>query len=391
MTQETETIIIGGGLIGAFTAYFLAREGHPVTVLEKGFVGAQSSGANFGNLRLQGRDPYQYPLSLRAQAIWETFEETTGESFEYDRTGHLYIARNEPELAKLEHHAEIARGQGLNIEMLATKALKKRFPYLAEDTLAATFCGRDATANPRLATPAVMRVAQRFGARIIEHCETLSTLHTGSRFEVETTKGSFVSSSLVNAAGAWGGAIAARFGELVPVFSAGPPQFVTEPFPHVIQPSMQMVNGSVIFRQIPRGNVIVAGYPRTASEADGNHTFVPPGKTLAGMEALGAVVPLLRDAHVIRVWSGVEGYLPDMRPIIGPSRKQNGLFHAFACCGHGFQIAPGIGAVLSELIRTGHSDTPIEAYDIERFRNQVPDNEKFIREFDIRTAGPAAG
>ncbi|EKF43146.1 NAD(P)/FAD-dependent oxidoreductase [Nitratireductor indicus] len=390
MTQETETIIIGGGLIGAFTAYFLAREGHPVTVLEKGFVGAQSSGANFGNLRLQGRDPRQYPLSLRAQAIWEAFETIAGESFEYDRTGHLYIARNEKELAKLEHHAEIARQHGLDIEMLATAALTQRFPYLATDTLAATFCGRDATANPRLATPVVMRAALRLGARIVEHCEALSTVYTGSRFEVETAQGRFMSKTLVNAAGAWGGAIAAHFGEPVPVFSAGPPQFVTEPFPHVIRPSMQMVNGSVIFRQIPRGNVIVAGYPRTASEADGNRTFVPPGKTLAGMEALGAIVPLLRDAHVIRVWSGVEGYLPDMRPVIGPSRTQDGLFHAFACCGHGFQIAPGIGAVLGELIRTGQTNTPIDAYDIARFRDQVPDSEKFIQEFDNRAIIPAA-
>lgn len=390
MMRETETIIIGGGLIGAFTAYFLAREGCPVTVLEKGFVGAQSSGANFGNLRLQGRDPLQYPLSLRAQAIWESIEAIACESCEYDRTGHLYIARNEQDLAKLEHYAGIAREHDLYIEMLPAGTLAKRFPYLAPDTLAATFCDRDATANPRLATPLVMRAALRLGARIVEHCEALATAHTGTRFEVETTQGRFASVHLVNAAGAWGGTIAAQFGERVPLYSAGPPQFVTEPFPYLIRPSMQMVNGSVIFRQIPRGNVIVAGYPRTASEVDGNHTFVPPGKTLAGMEALGNVIPLLRGAHVIRVWSGVEGYLPDMRPIIGRSGTQSGLFHAFACCGHGFQIAPGIGAVLSELIRTGHTDTPIEAYDIERFQNQVPDSEKFIQEFDNRMANPAA-
>lgn len=381
--QKTGTIVIGGGLIGAFAAYFLARHGLAVTVLEKGYVGAQSSGANFGNLRLQGRHPRQYPLSLRAQAIWEELESLTGESCEYDRTGHLYIARQESEIAKLEHYAEVSRSFGLEIESLDARALAERFPYVDRHVVAATFSERDATANPRLATPVVMRAARRLGAEVIENCTVRAVGHTGAAFEVETpTHGLFQAEHLVNATGAWGADIAAQFGEPVPLFSAGPPQFVTEPLPYLIKPSMQLVSGSAIFRQIPRGNVIVAGYPRTASEAGNRRTLVPPQKTLAGMDNLGAVVPLLRNAHVIRVWSGVEGYLPDMLPIIGPSGTQGGLFHAFGCCGHGFQIAPGIGAVLCDLIRTGDTATPIDAFDIKRFEGDVTVDEKISREFD---------
>ena len=387
MAGKTQTVIVGGGLIGAFTAYFLARHGQAVTVLERSFVGAQSSGANFGNLRLQGRDPRQYPLSLRAQAIWEEFETLAGESIEYHRTGHLYIARQDDEVDKLEHHAQTARGHGLEIEMLGTAALAARYPYLGRDIRAATFCGRDATANPRLATRAVMRAARRLGAKVIEHCEVGSIVHKGGCFEIGTrTHGSFKADHLVNAAGAWGGEIAAWFGEKVPMFSAGPPQFVTEPLPYIVEPSMQMVDGSVIFRQIPRGNVIVAGYPRTASEAGSSRTLVPPAKTLSAMQTLGAIVPALGDAHVIRVWSGVEGYLLDMIPIIGPSSARDGLFHAFGCCGHGFQIAPGIGAVLCDLISTGSTQTPIEAFHIDRYRGDVTANEKIAREFDQSAA-----
>nr|WP_252869777.1 FAD-binding oxidoreductase [Brucella pituitosa] len=141
--------------------------------------------------------------------------------------------------------------------------------------------------------------------------------------------------------------------------------------------------GNVIFRQIPRGNVIVAGYPRTASDLKNQRTVVPPLKTIAGMRSLAEVAPVLGDAQVIRVWSGMEGYLPDMIPIIGPSTTTQGLFHAFGCCGHGFQIAPGVGAVLAEMILHGSSKTPVEDFSIHRFRDAVVAHDKIKKKSSI--------
>ncbi|MCC9620397.1 FAD-dependent oxidoreductase [Thalassospira sp. MA62] len=90
-------------------------------------------------------------------------------------------------------------------------------------------------------------------------------------------------------------------------------------------------------RQIPRGNVIFSGYPRTHSNKDGKFTYVPPAKTRHGMRALARAIPILSQVDIIRVWSGVEGYLPDMLPIIGPSQTTAGLYHAFGGSGGGFQ------------------------------------------------------
>ena len=385
--RRADVVIVGGGLIGAWTAFFLARRGRKVVLIEKGVVGAQSSGTNFGNLRLQGRFPGQYPLSLRSQALWEEIEDLIGDRCEFDPSGHLYIAFNDTEREKLEKYAAVSESHGLAIEHLGTADLARRYPWLSGKAVAATFSPRDATANPRLVTPAVARAAKTLGVEVVEQCTVTQARREAAGFVVETADGrSFGCDHLVNAAGAWAGEVAGMFGESAPLFPAGPPQFVTEPFPYFIRPSVQAVDGTVIFRQIPRGNVILAGYPRTAADPIRNRAPVPPAKTLAAMRHLTAVVPALRDCHVIRVWSGIEGYLPDMIPVIGPSMTTDGLFHAFGFCGHGFQIGPGVGLCLSEMICDGSTETPLAPFSIARFRGAVAEDEKFRREFDLPAA-----
>jgi sarcosine oxidase subunit beta len=181
---------------------------------------------------------------------------------------------------------------------------------------------------------------------------------------------------LVNTAGAWGSQVAAAFGETAPVFAAGPPQFMTEPLPYFIGPSVRAVDGRVIFRQVRRGNVVVAGYPRGASDAIANRAPVDPARILAAMHRLAEVVPRLR------VWSGIEGYLPDMLPVIGVSRTTPRLVHAFGFCGHGFQLGPGVGLTLAELIADGATSIPLSDFDIGRFAGQVVHDERLSREFD---------
>lgn len=381
--RTTDVAIIGGGLIGAWTAFFLARRGRCVTLLEKGVVGAQSSGVNFGNLRLQGRFPGQYPLSLLSQALWEEFDTLIGEDCEFEQSGHLYLAYDEEEHARLEGYAQVSESYGLAIERLGAADLRRRWPWLGERAIAATFSARDATANPRLATPAIARAAVRHGAVIHENMRVSAVDRSGGSFMLTLADGGTLScGTLVNSAGAWAREIAERFGETAPVFAAGPPQFVTEPFPYLIGPSVQAIDGSVIFRQIPRGNIILAGYPRTAADPVNNRAPVPPAKTLAAMRALARVAPILAQCHVIRVWSGIEAYLPDMIPVIGPSETTPGLFHAFGFCGHGFQIGPGVGLCLSDMIVDGSTRTPLEPFSIERFRSTTTVSEKFRKEFD---------
>jgi sarcosine oxidase subunit beta len=142
---------------------------------------------------------------------------------------------------------------------------------------------------------------------------------------------------------------------------------VTEPLPHFIDPTVALAGGAMYLRQVARGNVVFGGGDRGLALVDEIRAYVMPENTLAAMERARRLVPALASAHVIRVWSGIEGYMADDIPVIGPSRTRSGLFHAFGFCGHGFQLGPGVGAVLAELAATGRTETPIADFAIDRF------------------------
>ena len=191
--------------------------------------------------------------------------------------------------------------------------------------------------------------------------------HDGTRFHLRTESGIEVNAAtLVNVAGAWGQEIAARFGESVPEDVVAPNMCVTEPVPYFMVPNFGVCGGGFYVRQIPRGNVIFGGghghadrerlraYPVAASSLDSSRQTI-------------ALVPRLRQAQIIRTWTGIEGIMPDVLPVVGPSRTTPGLIHAFGFSGHGFQLGPAVGAVLTELILDGATPTPIAAFDIGRF------------------------
>ncbi|PQA71889.1 NAD(P)/FAD-dependent oxidoreductase [Brucella oryzae] len=383
MHKKREVIVIGGGLFGVSTAYFLAKAGQDVQLVERGFVGAASSGANFGGLRLQGRALEQYPLSLLAQEYWENFEKEFGSPCEYERNGMIYFAHSDKSRNKLFQYADNSRQCGLSIEMWEGDALRKNLPWLGGGALIASYSPACAVANPRLVTPAIARAFQKRGGKVIENCEITQILKTNEGFELTSADGQkFSAEILVNAAGGWADRIAESFGETVPLFRAGPPQFVTEPLPYVLKPSIYSIDGDLIIRQISRGNFIFAGYPRTLSNEDGKYTFVPPAKTRNGMQAIGRFIPALKDAEIIRVWSGVEAYLPDMLPIVGASETTPGLYHAFGGSGGGFQIGPAVGLCLTNMILGYENQVSIEPYSISRFRSTIKASDKLRSEFD---------
>ncbi|MBZ9879805.1 MULTISPECIES: NAD(P)/FAD-dependent oxidoreductase [unclassified Mesorhizobium] len=367
-----DVIVLGGGLMGTASAYFLARRGARVTLIERNQVGTGATVASFGNIRRTGRHLTQLPLAHRSLSLWGEAEKMLGQDVEFRATGHIRLIFDEGGLADMQAYAEAARPWGLELEELGSREIRARFPGLGPDAIAASFSPQDGSGNPRLIAPAFAEAARKLGAEIIEGALVEKLERTDSGFLVATSKGSFAAECLLNAAGAWGAGIAARFGEEVPLDARGPQMGVTEPLPHRILPVVGIwtrdKDHGAYLRQVERGNIVFGGAAeRVAVNLDPGYATADPMRLPVQLHAVARLLPAIARVAVIRTWSGCEGYVRDMLPVMGRSMTTPGLFHAFGFCGHGFQLGPGVGDAMAELMMTGRCETPLDDFRIDRF------------------------
>ena len=370
---ETDVVIVGGGLVGCAAALHLRARGASVAVVEKNQFGAAASGVNFGGVRRNGRKVAELGLAARALTIWERLPDLIGSDCEYTVTGNIKVARSEKDMALLAAHAEAQAEHGVEVEMVSRNALLDRWPWLGPGVVGAAWCASDGQANPRLVGPAFARAARAAGATLIEHDGASQIERAGGGFVVETESGRTLrAGALINSAGAWGGRLAARFGEPVDIWPMEPQMVVTEPAPYFMVPVLAVVGGDVYARQIPRGNVIFGGRSGTA-DLDVGFGKISAEESLTTFARTAALIPRIADLAVIRFWSGVEGCTPDHLPVLSLSRTTPGLVHAFGFSGHGFCLGPASGAVAAELALDGRTETPIEGFDVGRFGSPAPE------------------
>ncbi|MBP0588214.1 FAD-binding oxidoreductase [Paraburkholderia sp. LEh10] len=372
MSDRADVIVIGGGIVGTSTAFFLRRRRRSVILLERGLTGQQASGVNFGGVRRQGRMLTQLAMANRALDTWRRSKELLGEDVEFLASGHTRVCYHAHDAEYFHRYAAEARAYGLDLEVLDGAAMFRRFPFLGREVLAASISPLDGHANPRLAAPAFGRAAARLGARIVENTEIVRVEKEAGGFRVESAAGDvYRAEQVLICTGAWANTLSTQLGEPVPLVARGPQMAVTEPVPYVFGSSMGVYTSvkaeSVYFRQIPRGNIVLGGGPSGPADAVTRRAGVLPGNTVQQIAQFRRLVPALAPLHVIRVWSGVESYLPDSEPVIGPSSKLPGLFYAFGFSGSGFQIGPGVGETLAELIDTGSTPIPLDTFSIARF------------------------
>ncbi|NVZ69108.1 NAD(P)/FAD-dependent oxidoreductase [Pseudomonas costantinii] len=370
--QKADVVIVGGGLMGSAAAFFLRRRGQSVILLERDQIGQYASGVNFGNVRRQGRYLGQLELANRSWALWKRLPELIDDDLEFIASGHMRVCYREDEIAELEAYAAAPEAAQLDLKIYRGAELHERFPFLGPDVKGGSHAPHDGHANPRLAAPAFARAARRIGAQIEEQTEVADVQKVGGEFNVTTTDGrQFSAAQLLITAGAWGQKLSQQFGEPVPLDTHGPQMAVTEPVPYalptVIGVYTKIPEEVIYFRQIPRGNIVIGGGYRSKPDMLNRRAYVEPRSILNQMQQMRRLLPGVGNLNIIRVWSGIEGYLPDSLPIMGPSGTVDGLFYAFGFCGHGFQLGPGVGDVMAELISTGSTSTPIAPFSITRF------------------------
>ena len=412
---RVDVAIVGGGVIGVMTAWFLRQKGLSVLVLEKGRIAGEQSSRNWGWVRQQGRDPGELPIMVESLAIWKRLAEEMGESLGFRQTGVLYLAKTEREMAGFEAWTEHSRAHQLDTRLLTGAETLAMLKGAVAPWKGALYTASDARAEPWTAVPALAARAEEAGVLIREGCAVRALdLAAGRVAGVVTEAGRVACDQVVVAAGAWSRLFLGRHGIRIPQLSVLASVAATEPMPEIFPgnaadddfafrrradggysiapggsehdffigpdafrsfgaylPILKKDFSTAGFRlRAPRGFPDAWGTPRrwaedVASPFEATRILNPAPnlKTLGKVQdAFARAFPALGRPKLKAAWGGMIDTLPDVVPIVdhGPIP---GLTIATGMSGHGFGIGPGIGRVVADLVM-GHPT----GHDLSRFR-----------------------
>lgn len=368
--MSPDVVIVGGGIQGCATAVHLAVRGVRSLVIEKNYCGRHASGVNAGGVLRAARHPVELPLSTVALEIWADAPNLVDDDCGFRPIGRLKIAESDEEMDTLRRRYDLVRRLGYTHEQLLDRGeLRDIEPGVAEHAVGAIHSAGCGHANPFQTVTAFKRKAVALGVQFREGTRVLGVKRSGAVWSITTDNGGVEAPILVNTAGAWGDRIAAAMGEPVPLSTIAPMLMVTSRMPPVMRQRIGAVDRVLSIVQMQNGTVIIGGGYLGSADRDTETTTLDYAKLAFNARIACEMFPALRDARIVRAWAGIEGNIADGIPVIGPSSTEEGAFHAFGFCAHGFHLGPVVGRILAELVTSGSSNVPIDAFRIDRFGN----------------------
>ncbi|MDR3514949.1 MAG: FAD-binding oxidoreductase [Azospirillaceae bacterium] len=340
-------VIVGGGVSGLSAAWWLARSGYDVLVLDKGIVGWEASGRNGG-----GATHYQSPLFHEEQRLWPQMDALLGYPTEYRRE-RIIINLTPAQQARTRHMATVCRDLGYPSVELDNGQLRTLVPLAGDDALGATHFQFGGHANPQRTVQAYAWALQDHGGRVMQHCPVTGFVTAGGRVTaVETRAGRYGCDALVIAAGPQTGVLLRQLGITLPLAAARAEMIVTEPLPLMQHGG---VDGNGLYgRQTLRGNLAYGGGPHEwLDENDGTEIARPSTPLLGSLSRrLAALFPKAAHARVIRSWAGIIENTPDGRPVIDRLGDPDNVV-VCTMSSVGFGLSPATGHAIHDLVLDG--------------------------------------
>jgi glycine/D-amino acid oxidase-like deaminating enzyme len=405
LPAEVDVVVIGAGIIGSAAAYFLAKRGHSVALLEKGVVGGEQSSRNWGWCRQQNRDARELPLAMSGMELWARLGQEIGRDLGFRRTGLIYASNDAAQIALWEKWRTTARDFGIETHMLTGAQAAEKTAGSGRSWLGGVHSVSDGKAEPAQAAPALAHGARLNGATIHQNCAARGLdVSDGTVAGVITEKGTIRTRSVILSGGAWASAFCRRHGISFPQASIRQTSLRTEVAPALIEalytPECALtrrldgsytiaISGKGTLELTPQGlryardflpmfirriKAVEFGFGSSffrGPEALGSWRFdevtpferirvldpTPSRKTVEQtMARARALYPALKDVAIRESWAGYIDSTPDAVPVISPVAGLKGFVLAAGFSGHGFGLGPAAGHLAADL---AVNDTPI--------------------------------
>lgn len=353
MHNTAEVIIIGSGVIGCAAAYYLARKGVSVIVLDKEeSIGNGGSSRNGGGVRQSGRDPRELPLAMYGvKNLWPYLSEELGVNVEYHKEGNLRLGKTEKHRQILQGLTERAVACGLDVKMIDGREVQQINPFLSDEVTVASWCPTDGHANPLTTTLGYYKNARALGVKFFTGEEVIKIRKIkGKARQVITQKNIFEGEKIIVAAGYESRALTNTVGIDIPMSNVLIEALVTEAEPKMFAQMLGTADADFYGHQTEHGSFVFGGASGFEEVNLDNGNMITSSLTAScTCRGIMKYIPKLADAKIVRTWAGYEDVCVDGIPVISEIEEVPGLIVACAFTGHGFGIAPVVGQILSQM------------------------------------------
>ncbi|MFT5260024.1 MAG: heterotetrameric sarcosine oxidase gamma subunit [Saprospiraceae bacterium] len=381
LPESTQTLIIGGGIVGCSVAYHLAKEGHEVVLLERKQLTSGSTWHAAGLVSQFHGFPCVTKLACYGIELMQQLEAETGQATGFKKVGATAVAMNEGRREELRRRKDVAIGQGVEVQTLSIDELSAQWPLLeTHGILEAIHFPNDGQTNPIDTTTALAKGARTAGAQIFENTEALKlVVEQGTVVGAETSQGLIKANNVVNCSGIWGQSFAQAGRTHLPIQHNQHFYIVSDPIAGLTDPTpvLRVYDEQAYYKE-DAGKLLIgfaelngmAWNPKNGIPGDFEFDELPypDGHLDAVLEKCIERVPALGEVGIRTFFNGPEGYTPDGRYYLGEDPNVKNLFVAAGFNSSGIQNGPGAGMALAQWILKGHAPRDLVDVDVRRIQ-----------------------